>query len=355
MSTHDVAALIGRRFFPNNSWRKKGGPRRFAAGLLLFLPIALALGCSGDGGDGITFVSYRDGDPEIYIMDADGSNQRPLTRNVAIDEEPRLSPDRKWVAFISEVTGNREINRVKVGEKEASPDPLTQIAGADEMHRWSPDGERIAFVSNRDGEPKIFLMNADGSHVKRVTATSSIPHLDGWSPDGQRIAFTLSGEGTEPGIITRNPDGVDVRKLTNDEDQGATWSANGEKMLYTSIRDGNQEIYIMNASGSSQERLTHNTLPDFQPVWSPDGKSIAFVSDRDGNSEIYVMKLDGGGQTRLTYNDTRDDSPVWSPDGKKIAFVSYFYVNAEIFVMDANGNSQIRLTNNDADDIQPDW
>lgn len=85
------------------------------------------------------------------------------------------------------------------------------------------------------------------------------------------------------------------------------------KIVFFSDRDGNYEIYVMNADGSSQTRLTNNPAADYLPDWSPDGSKIAFTSSRDGNAEIYVMNADGSSQTRLTNNGALDWSPDWQP------------------------------------------
>ena len=127
------------------------------------------------------------------------------------------------------------------------------------------------------------------------------------------------------------------------------------KIAFTSDRDGNWEIYVMNADGSEQKRLTNNLGFDLDPCWSPDGKKMAFASKREGNYEIYVMNVDGSEQKRLTKNPGYDGYPVWSPDGKKIAFMSDRDGNEEIYFMNADGNEQRNLTNNPADDVYLSW
>jgi Tol biopolymer transport system component len=116
------------------------------------------------------------------------------------------------------------------------------------------------------------------------------------------------------------------------------------RIAFVSDRDGNAEIYVMNANGTGVTRLTNNGATDGQPAWSPDGKKIAFVSNRAGNDEIYLMNADGSGVSRLTNNPAIDGAPAWSPDGGKIAFHSDRTGSFEIYVMNANGMGVSQLT-----------
>jgi len=122
--------------------------------------------------------------------------------------------------------------------------------------------------------------------------------------------------------------------------------ADTSKIAFSSNRDGNHELYTMNADGSNQTRLTSNTANDIEPSLSFNGTRIAFSSNRDGNKEIYIMNADGSNQTRLTNNTAFDEVPSLSPDGTKIAFVSYRDSNYDIYIMNADGSNQTRLTNN---------
>ena len=127
------------------------------------------------------------------------------------------------------------------------------------------------------------------------------------------------------------------------------------KIAFVSQRDGNDEIYTMNADGSNVQRLTFDPIgspkSDLSPVWSPDGTRIAFVSNRDGNYEIYVMNADGSNQQRLTSSNDGDLNPTWSPDGTRIAFATNRdtgnNIEYEIYVMNTDGSNQQRLTYND--------
>jgi Tol biopolymer transport system component len=131
------------------------------------------------------------------------------------------------------------------------------------------------------------------------------------------------------------------------------------KIAFGSVRNSdNHDIFVMDADGTNEVRLTTDLAYDDQPAWSPDGSTLAFMSDRNGNFEIYTMPGSGGVPTRLTNNLAADGFPAWSPDGTKIAFVRGDLRNPstfEIFVMNANGSNQLRLTNDGAIDGVPSW
>ena len=172
-----------------------------------------------------------------------------------------------------------------------------------------------------------------------------------------KIAFTSERDGNTE-IYIMNDDGSGQTRLTNNKfrDEYPSWSPDGTKIAFQSNRNGNWEIYVMNADGTGQTRLTNNNADDEFPDWSPNGAKIAFCSERDGNAEIYVMKADGSGQTRLTYSSTYVDIwPRWSPDGAKIAYDSDRGVHWEIYVMNADGTGDKRLTNNNIYDGGAAW
>jgi len=170
------------------------------------------------------------------------------------------------------------------------------------------------------------------------------------------ILFTSTRDGQEE-IYVMNPDGTGQTNLTRHPaaESFAAWSPDGTKVAFRSNRDGNLAIYIMDANGSNQTRLTTAAAADTHPCWSPDGRKIAFRSDRDGNPEIYVMDADGSNQTRLTFSPGYDTSPSWSPDGTKIAFDTTRDGNWEIYVMDADGTNLRRLTTDPGIDGRPAW
>ena len=177
-----------------------------------------------------------------------------------------------------------------------------------------------------------------------------------WSPDSLRIAFTSYRDGNYE-IYVMNADGSAVTQLTHNSssDSGSVWSPDGRRIVFASNRDGDFEIYVMNPDGSAVTQLTHNSNTDSGPVWSPDGRRIVFASNRDGDFEIYVMNDDGSSVTQLTHNSSFDQRPAWSPDGRHIAFYSNRDGDAEIYVMDANGSNVTQLTHNSSYDDDPAW
>ena len=204
------------------------------------------------------------------------------------------------------------------------------------MPAWSPDGTRIAFLgrvpeTGDTGDGSIFVMNADGSGVKRLTKSISAVAPPAWSPDGTRIVFTTR----DFEIYVVNADGSGEANLTNNADWDVypAWSPDGTRIAFVSDRDDDIEIYVMNADGSGATTLTHIPARDDWPAWSPDGSRITFTSRRGDDIDIYVMNADGSGVTRLTEHSAFDGLPAWSPDGTRIAFTSDRDGNDEIYVL----------------------
>jgi Tol biopolymer transport system component len=171
-----------------------------------------------------------------------------------------------------------------------------------------------------------------------------------------KIVFASTRDGNQE-IYTMNADGTGPTRRTNNaaSDFDPAWSPDGAKIAFLSNRSGNQEIYTMNADGTAQTQRTSNGGLDLQPTWSPDGTKIAFTSNRDGNLEIYTMNADGTVQTNRSNNPASDLNPSWSPDGTKIVFASTRDGNQEIYTMNADGTGQTRRTNNAAEDRDPVW
>ena len=170
------------------------------------------------------------------------------------------------------------------------------------------------------------------------------------------IVFSSNRDGNNE-IYVMDVNGSKLARLTNHlaSDTFPSWSPDGETIVFTSDRDGNEEIFIMDFDGSNQVNLSNDPGRDYDPVWSPDSDQVLFTSERETGQEVFVMNLDGSGQDRLSNNAGRQNSTAaWSPNGEKIAFTSY-QDDLNISTINANGSVEIVLTDDPADDASPAW
>lgn len=191
------------------------------------------------------------------------------------------------------------------------------------------------------------------------TETPTITPEPGPTPfgGGLRIAFTSDRDGDYE-IYVMNSDGTNLLQLTDNQvgDGDPEWSSAGSQILFESERDGNHEVYMMNSDGSNQIRLTENDARDWAATWSPDGSQIAFASDRNGNFDIFVMNADGSNVVQLTTSTLIETFPDWSPDGQRIVYEAVVIEGVRnIYSMNADGSDVRRLTETNAIDKNPAW
>jgi Tol biopolymer transport system component len=304
--------------------------------LSVILVLLLALAACGDDDDStngstytgdptgrIAFTTERDGNEEVYVMNADGGNQVNLSQDPANDEEAA----------------------------------------------WSPDGGRIAFVSNRDGQPDLYLMDADGGNVTRVTDDPAVEARITWSPDGERLALYSARSEVQGLLWVMNIDGSDpvplLESITPSTPEitcaggiPGSWFLDGETILYrgTQADISAQQICSVKDDGSEITAVlsTPNTEYD-QPKLAPDGTKIVFTSTELGNLEIFVANADGSGKTRLTVDPGADVDPTWSPDSQWIAFASERGGSLDVYIMRPDGTDVRRLTDQPGSDLRPSW
>jgi TolB protein len=230
---------------------------------------------------------------------------------------------------------------------------------------YSPGGTMIAFTrdmvtGNETVEGDIFVMQANGTGLTRLTSTTTSDVRPVWTPDGSRLVFASDRTGGGD-IYSMRIDGTDVRRLTTHAavDSYPSVSPDGTRIAFASDRDGGLDVYTMNIDGSGVTRLTDAIFSDYQPDWSPDGSKIAFTSLRTFDAEVFVMNADGSGETNLTNEVTEELEPSWSPDGTQIAYWSYAEADSDVKVMLSTGlptggpGTAIGATAND--EWGPDW
>ncbi len=266
----------------------------------------------------IVFVSTRDGNEEIYIMNADGSSQTRLTHNPAADRYPSFSPDGQYIVFVSERAGKNYLYRMRLdgSEQVQLTDHETFVAEP----RWSPDGEWIAFIS---GGLQLYIMRPDGSGITQLTESSAYHGYPTWSADSKKLLFA-STQSNEVGIVDNN-------------------------------------LYTLNLTDRMITRVTFTTATYDQPAWSPDERYIAFT-DRHSR-KIYLLDVSSQEITPLLSSDPALDTastppeitPSWLPDSEHLVFSWYQEGNAELYVINIFTRELTRLTHNSANDYAPDW
>ncbi len=223
---------------------------------------------------------------------ADGSVQRLHPEANTSEFEACFSPDERYYAFVQS-RGNLNLKLVirdTKQSKDALVDPGNGFAGM-RKPSISPDGSRILFSLAKGAAQPIVSVNIQGKDRHDLTG-AGINNWPAFSPDGHQIAFGSNRDGDFE-IYVMNTDGSNVRRLTKSPglDMRPAWSPDGKQIAFTSNRDGNYEVYVMNADGSKVRRVTNHPERDDCATWHPDGKRLALVSERDGRFDLYLIDV----------------------------------------------------------------
>ena len=287
--------------------------------------VHLHQGLQGVARTKLTFSSNRDGErtaatwaqrnaQEIYISDYDGANQRRVTTNRNLNITPSWSPDAQAIAYTSYNSGFPDIHISWIYKG-----LLTRPArGNDRVHNFlpvfSPDGTRIAFSSNRDGNNELYVMNADGSNVRRITNHRLIDITPTWSPSGTHIAF-VSERGGGKNIWRVDAMGLEPPvKLTNESDvDRPTWSPPPlNEIAYTARTGGaGYDIKILDVASGQTRAVTTGEGSNESPAFSPTGRHIEFTTTRWGRTQIAIVGRDGRGVRQITRSG-ENKFPNWS-------------------------------------------
>ncbi len=207
---------------------------------------------------------------------------------------------------------------------------------------FQPD---MLFHSLRHGASQIYLANSGSGETRRFRVGSDEDIDATWSPDGQRLLF-VSRQQTNSDIYVADADGSNVRRLTDHPgfDGGARWSPDGRSIAFMSGRSGSTKLYLMNADGSNLHRLTDLVEGDeISHAWSPDGRRIAFARVINRRVAVWTVNADGSGAAKLTAGKTNETNPVWSPSGAELAYVASRQSKVTLKVVDLASNTEREL------------
>lgn len=319
----------------------------------------------------ILFISRRipnSADWQMFLMNADGTNQRAVSNSIVHCSPPTPSNNGAKIAFTS--YDNNYYYYLYIididGQNQKLLSKAKQFCGSPV---WSPDDNRIAFVKNDNhigGTYDIYSIQTDGSNEMRLTNQN-----DNFSPqfssDNTSIIFSSSNNNTT-GIYKMDIDGGNKQLLTpqNKSFGNPIVSPNGNKISITSNDRNGSQIFVMNSDGSNLKQITFTVSSKYfdtgfprdgngNPVWSPNGDKLAYVSYENGSPDIFIINSNGTGNKRLTDTPLRDENPVWTKDGNYILFSSNRNPNvaAQIYIMRIEGQLQTPLTNYSGDNIYP--
>ncbi len=288
------------------------------------LPLPTAF---GGGSSRIIFTTSRDGNQEIYSVEANGREARNLTRNPFDDYSPAFSPDGTRVVFVSTRGGGRQLFLMDADG--GNVQQLTRERAENYDAAWSPDGKQIVYVSTRDRRRNIYLINADGSNLEdpiRLTDVQATDERPLFSPDGTQIAFISDRSGTRQ-MWLMNADGSDPRQLTQPPAtvRYFAWSPSGTQIVISQNRGENRsQLYVMPAAPTAKDamqRLTNDLGNHIQPVWSVDGQHIIYLSNFGLSAaaqryNLWIVDRQGGTArqvTRETIDNIPDARIDWQP------------------------------------------
>jgi TolB protein len=278
---------------------------------------------AGSPTTGIVFVSTRDGNEELYRLQADGSGIIRLTNNEAVDSEPAWSPAGTQIAYRSRQDGSSDIFIMDPdGHQRVNllNDPADSFD--DEFNpQWHPDGDRLAIYTDRAPPTgctahtlaQMTLLDGPAGIAKAPTSAESYT----WSPDGQSLLAVTRCISPQGAFYTWDPEIDRVSRFTPAVDLPfpghPAYSPDGRFLAFQATVAENTDIYLLDIASGEIQQLTTHPAKDTKPTWSPDGREMAFVTGRDGNDEIYIMSRDGDNKRNLTNHPARDDWPHWSP------------------------------------------
>jgi TolB protein len=326
-----------------------------AASAVATVVFVATVGCSAgehsvDFPGRIAFVSARGDNTRILVVETDGRVRPTVVHPPAGHEsvaEIAWSPDGRRIVYSGGGARGADLFLTSPGnaQRRRVTGTVTDDLYDDLNPSWSPDGRKIVFDRYDDGYNWVYVIDADGSGLRRLT--ENFNYHPEWTPDG-RISYVdrkgriwvMNADGSGKRLLVRRP----TIRITGYESHVMSWAPDGTQLAFTT----GSAVWVVHADGTGRRELS-----EF-PIWSPDGQRIAFVRG-DPDTEIFVANADGTGAHNLTDNRVGDFEPTWSPDGGALAFVSSSEGETDIYVMTASGDGERNVSNTPGEDSSPTW
>jgi len=288
------------------------------------LPGASAWGSPSPDGSQLVMQVTRGGQTTVWVRDLPDGEPRQLTTEGFEDPQTPFawSPDGRSILYESRRTGTSDLWVIDptTGEQRQ----LTTDVRDDFQARWSPDGQRVLFISTRGGQQDLWVVPAAGGAATRVTNDLARETNPTWSPDGSSILFDLDDSRLSLGVAP--VDGTAPRTLTawdGDRLLDVQASPDGQRVVFTGGRGGNDDIYMVPITGGAPTLLAGGPMREAGASWSPDGSQVLFASSRGSTADIWSVAATGGEPVRVTDWAPSDEfAPRWSPNGTWIAFLA---------------------------------
>jgi Tol biopolymer transport system component len=317
--------------------------RTFSARLLLALAVL-----SGTAFWSASFISASSGKLESAVGSQQAASPTPTPISSGL---PVVSPNGTLIAFNSNSAGDDDLFVISANGKEQRQ--LTHTPESEGNLAWTTNGKEILFSVFKDGTSRLFAIDANGKNQRELTKLPGrAPTL---SPEGKRVVY-MAGSWTATRLTVALLDGSNARQITDDSSIAWNnhWSPDGKRIAFTSRENPKSElaVFVMNADGSSRRQVTHVPAEEGGaqwPVWSAEGRRFAIqVNSRTqkNTAHIWIVDVASGEAHKLAAHTKAyvDETPSWFPDGKRVAFQSNRTGQMEVWVMNADGTDARQIT-----------